>query len=38
MLLVALWIVGDQVTWKEGTEGQFQDCLGFLPSVNAYYD
>lgn len=28
----------DQVTLKKGTEGLFQDCLGFLPSVNSYYD
>ena len=28
----------DQITLTKGAEGLFQDCLGFLPSANAYYD
>lgn len=28
----------DQITLTKGAEGLFKDCLGFLPSANAYYD
>lgn len=28
----------DQITLTKGAEGLFQDCLGFLPSTNEYYD
>lgn len=28
---------GIRLPGRKGPRGQFQDCLGFLPSVNAYY-
>lgn len=30
--------ISDQITLTKGAEGLFQDCLGFLPSTNEYYD